>query len=189
MIYGWAVAKGTETQPDKRRTAAFVTGSILPDTPTYLFFVVQSFILNVDGRTIWRDLYFDSGWTPFITLSHSLLLWPLLLLTAYIYDWKITKYVTTAATLHICLDFLVHNDDAYAHFWPLTDWNFISPVSYWDPGHYGQYVGMLDTVVVIALLSWLMTIYQTRSWRIGMSIVIGLYIVSVIAPYFIFDYA
>ena len=39
----------------------------------------------------------------------------------------------SAALVHLTLDFPLHNDDARAHFWPLTNWKFTSPVSYWDP--------------------------------------------------------
>jgi len=186
IIYGWASAKGSEEQPDKSRTLAFVIGSILPDTPTYLFFVVQAFVLQVNQRTIWRELYFDSGWTPFITMSHSLLLWPALLLASYIYDWRITKYVTTAAILHISLDFLVHNDDAYAHFWPLTDWKFFSPVSYWDPSHYGTIVSMIDAIVIVGLLGWLGCLYKpNRVIQIVVSLLIVLYVVMQAVTLFI----
>ena len=34
--------------------------------------------------------------------------------------------------LHLAFDFPLHTHDARMHFWPLSDWVFESPVSYWD---------------------------------------------------------
>jgi len=55
-----------------------------------------------------------------------------------------------AALFHLALDFPLHNDDARAHFWPVTNWKFISPVSYWDPKHFGHIVGPIEVGMVIA---------------------------------------
>jgi hypothetical protein len=46
--------------------------------------------------------------------------------------------------MHLGLDFLLHHDDGRAHFWPVTNWIFQSPVSYWDGRHYGNIVGPLE---------------------------------------------
>lgn len=55
-----------------------------------------------------------------------------------------------AALLHLGFDFLLHNDDGRAHFWPLSNWIFQSPVSYWDPDHYGNIAGAIE--VALSLL-------------------------------------
>ena len=135
---------------------------------------------------MWDTLYFDSAWTPFITLSHSLILWPMLLLLATLTKQALLRYVSAAALLHVCMDFFVHHDDAYRHFWPLSDWKFLSPLSYYDPKYYGDWVGAIDAVVVIGLLVWLATLYTNRKARIGIGAIVGLYVTSVVLPYFIF---
>jgi len=38
----------------------------------------------------------------------------------------------------------LHHDDGRAHFWPVTNWIFQSPVSYWDRRHYGDIVGPIE---------------------------------------------
>jgi hypothetical protein len=43
-----------------------------------------------------------------------------------------------AALLHVGTDFLLHHNDARRHFWPLSDWVFRSPLSYWDPAYHGD---------------------------------------------------
>jgi hypothetical protein len=54
------------------------------------------------------------------------------------------------AVLHLGFDFLLHNDDGRAHFRPLRNWVFQSPVSYWDPDHYGNIAGAAE--VALSLL-------------------------------------
>lgn len=186
IIYGWAAAKLTESAPDKPRTVAFVIGSFLPDVPIYTFFFIHTVLLGTSQQQMWDVLYFASAWVPVFTLSHSLLLWPGLILIGQVTRQKLVMYVGSAGTLHVCLDFLVHNDDAYAHFWPLTDWKFISPVSYWDPNYYGSIVSAVDTVVILSLLTWLYTRYPNQRGRIGIGIIAVLYLTSQILPYLLF---
>jgi hypothetical protein len=188
MIYGWALAKATKRAPDKPRTLAFVAGGLVPDLPTYVFFFVHTVFLGTSQQTMWDTLYFNSAWSPILTLSHSLLLWPLLLLFAVYTKRTLLTFFTTSALLHILLDFFVHHNDAYRHFWPLTDWKFISPISYWDPRYYGNWVGLLDTVLIIILLLWLLRMYTATKARIGITLIIVLYSISTILPYFIFNH-
>lgn len=186
LIYGWAAAKATERMAVPYRTAAFITGSLLPDVPIYTFFVIHTFILGTKQQYMWDVLYFESAWVPIFTLSHSLMLWPFLFAAGMYLKQHLLMYTAGAATLHVCLDFFVHNDDAYAHFWPLIDWKFISPISYWDPAHFGQIVGAIDAVVILGLLLWLGTKYSGKRARLGIGSIMVLYVASLIAPFFIF---
>jgi len=165
MIYSWALAKATDPKPNKRRTLAFVWGGLVPDLPTYAFFIVHTALLGTSQRLMWDVLYFDSAWSPFITLSHSLLLWPVLLLFAALAKRALLRLFAISALLHVSLDFLVHHDDAYRHLWPLSDWKFMSPVSYWDPAYYGNWASLFDAVLVIALLTWLVSHYKKPQKR------------------------
>ena len=162
MIYSWALAKATDPKPNKLRTLVIVAGGLIPDLPAYTFFFVHTFILGTSQQLMWDVLYFDSAWSPFITLSHSLLLWPLLLLVATLAKQTLLRLFAVSALLHVSLDFLVHHDDAYRHFWPLRDWKFMSPVSYWDPAYYGNWASLFDAVLVIALLTWLVSHYKNH---------------------------
>lgn len=186
IIYGWAAARATKTVADPTRTLSFVVGSFLPDIPVYLFFIAHGLLLGTNQSTMWNELYFDSAWTPFFTLSHSLLLWPLLFLVGTYLKQRVLKYIAGAGILHITLDLLVHNDDAYRHFWPLSDWKFVSPISYWDPSHYGRLVSVFDTMIIVGLLVWLGTKYTSVRARVLMGLVGTLYVVSQALPFLIF---
>ncbi|MDQ6971679.1 MAG: hypothetical protein Q9M30_03440 [Mariprofundaceae bacterium] len=58
--------------------------------------------------------------------------------------------------LHSCFDFPLHHNDAHHHFYPLSMWQFHSPVSYWDPAHYGGIAGPVELMVVLAGGAWLL---------------------------------
>jgi len=45
----------------------------------------------------------------------------------------------------------LHVDDAHAHFWPFSDWRFVSPVSYWNPGYYGHIWAPIEGALALAL--------------------------------------
>ena len=55
--------------------------------------------------------------------------------------------------LHAAADLLVHADDAHRHLWPLSDWRFASPVSYWDPRHHGAWFAPVECVAALAMLA------------------------------------
>lgn len=180
MIYSWTFAKATDRQPNPLRTLALVSGAFIPDIPTYCFFLVHTVILGTSQQMMWDTLYFNSAWSPFITLSHSLLLWPVLLLFATLAKQQLVQLFAASALVHIILDFFVHHDDAYRHFWPLSDWKFFSPLSYYDPQYYGNWVSTIDSVIIIALLLWLWTVYTSKRARVGIAFIILLYVTTLI---------
>ena len=161
VIYSWAFAKKTEktAQNNARRTSAFILGAFFPDSPTFIFFIVNSLILGYSGSVMWDDMYFNSAWAIPITLSHSLILWPFLISVSYYFGWKFLQWFSLSALFHSLVDFCVHSDDAYRHFWPLSLWKFHSPLSYYDPHEFGNYVSAFDSVLILGLLTYLYTIY------------------------------
>lgn len=183
MIYSWVFAKATDQRPNKLRTVALVAGGLVPDIPTYAFFCVHTFLIGSAQTDMWSIYYFDSAWSPFITLSHSLLLWPVLLLFATITKRTLLKFFSASALFHITLDFFVHHDDAYRHFWPLSDWQFSSPLSYYDPLYYGNLVSSFDSILIISLLLWLGTVYTNKKARFGILVIVLLYLAALVVSY------
>ena len=72
-----------------------------------------------------------------------------------------------AALLHLALDFPVHTHDARMHFWPISDWRFISPYSYWDQSHGGHIIGTIEIVLVILLAGYLIWNFKDRWLRLA----------------------
>lgn len=169
---------------DSAVTKAIIAGALVPDLLTYIFFIVTYFIMGYSMSEIWDHLYFNSGWTTYITLTHSLWIWPLGLLTAYIYKKRWAMYFFLSGTTHILFDFFVHTDDAYAHFWPFTDWKFNSGVSYWNPAEYGNIVGMLDSIVILGLLVYLYRTTESKYVRWAFISLMVVYIAFIVRRIF-----
>lgn len=185
IIYNWALARAGKLTGAAQQ--AFIVGGFLPDVPTYLFFLVHTFIVGTAQDVMWDTLYFDSAWTPFITLSHSFLLWPTLLLCAYLLQKRVLIALALGSLLHSILDFFVHHSDAYRHFWPLSNWTFQSPISYWEPAHFGTLFTAVDAAVVLLLLCWLFnTTTQVRMRRFILLCML-LYATAVLLPLIIFS--
>ncbi len=68
------------------------------------------------------------------------------------------------------MDLPVHHDDGHRHFFPLSDWRFASPVSYWDPEHYGRIVGTAEAVFVVAGAGWLVGTARPRPAKVAAAV-------------------
>jgi len=123
---------------------AALAGAALPDVSLYVLSGVSIFIMGISPQTVFRELYFSDTWQQIFAIDNSFVLWGIALGFAIWsrHAWAIA--LTGAAMLHLALDFPVHMEDARAHFWPLTDWKYFSPVSYWDNSHYGGIIGGVE---------------------------------------------
>ncbi len=84
-----------------------------------------------------------------------------------------------SAFLHAFCDFLVHNSDAYRHFYPFSDWIFNSPISYWERDSHGLLIGTLEGLVSILCLLFWYRHSTRRSIRLGIAGLLGLDIVLI----------
>jgi len=136
-------------------TMAIVAGALLPDVPMFIFYLWAR-LQGLSERVIWRDGYFDAGWQAVFDAFHS---FPLLGL-AWLLAWRARMQALcvffASMFMHSLFDFPLHHDDAHRHFWPLSDFQFASPVSYWDPAHFGQFMAPLELLVMVAGGAWLL---------------------------------
>lgn len=129
---------------------AIAIGSFVPDAVIYGLFVWSKFA-GIPEHTLWRETYFAEPMPTLTAIGNSVPLYASILLISLALfrseaaETKSRTALTSigalfslAAILHLAGDFPVHVDDAHPHFWPLTGWRFHSPVSYWDPKHYGN---------------------------------------------------
>ncbi|MEL6957645.1 MAG: cobalamin biosynthesis protein CobQ [Pseudomonadota bacterium] len=154
-------------KPDAPKvTLAALTGAILPDLSLYLLAGTHLFVLGTSPEVVFNELYFSDLWQTIFKIDNSFLIWGvgLGLALAMRSAWAVA--LCGAALLHIGLDFPLHHDDGRAHFWPLTDWIFQSPVSYWDPRHYGGLVGAAEIVLCLALCAWLWSRFRGLVMRL-----------------------
>lgn len=124
-------------QAGKASAIAVAFGAVLPDAPMFVFYGYQK-LIGSSEKQIWSTLYFDESWQLFFDIFNSI---PLAILAMVLCYWAKNRFgllLASSCLLHLLCDFPVHNDDAHRHFLPFTNWRFFSPVSYWDPKHFGQ---------------------------------------------------
>jgi hypothetical protein len=112
----------------------------------------------VDGRArseIFRTLYFSDAWQAALAPWHSVPLWGAVLALGFATRSGVVRAFAAAGLLHMACDLPLHVDDGHRHFWPLSDWRFRSPVSYWDGRHYGDLFEPLEFALTIGLVAFL----------------------------------
>lgn len=137
----------------------------MPDASMFVFFA-WSRMQGWTGDETWNVQYWNEPWQTLGAGSNSFVLFGLLLGLAIWRKWPLLVILSAAALIHILLDFPLHADDAHRHFWPVTDWRFFSPVSYWDPEANGLLGGAIEAICCLAATSILWLRFARLRWRI-----------------------
>ena len=151
--------------------SAVLLGSVAPDIPLYLltfgglfyFRYLQGWQLSRAARHIFDRLYFhDPIWIGLHNLLHSPLSLALMAIACVLIrrkfqaaaDWLL--WFLAACALHSIVDILTHYDDGPLLLWPLHwQWRFSSPLSYWDPNHFGREFSWFELGLDLALIVYL----------------------------------
>lgn len=152
-------------------TWAAAAGALIPDLSLYLLAGTHLMVLGTDPSVVFDQMYFSEEWQRIFRVDNSFILWGIALGLALMAKSRVFIALTGAALLHLLLDFPLHNDDARAHFWPLTNWKFFSPVSYWDPRHFGHIVAPLEALAVLACCGVLWRRYA-EGWKMRSIVVV-----------------
>jgi hypothetical protein len=126
-----------------------VTGGILPDIPIFLFYFWAKYIARLPEATIWSKAYYEPFVQDIVALFHSIPLTVIGWLIAYYFGWQSVQILFLSMIMHSLGDLPVHNDDAHRHFFPFSNYRFISPLSYWDRKHYGSIVSLVEMLLVL----------------------------------------
>ena len=140
-----------------RLLSGALLGGLLPDVSLYVMAGVSILILGISPDVVFNTLYFSDSWQLVFKVDNSILLWTVAFSAAYYFKKPIFIALTSAALLHLISDFALHNDDARAHFWPLTSWRFESPLSYWDSRHHAGIVAPIEGAITALALIYLTT--------------------------------
>jgi len=148
-----------------RRNWAVLLGALIPDASMFVFFA-WSRLQGWSGDETWNVQYWNEPWQMLGAGSNSFILFGLVLAIAYWRRWSLLMPLAAAALIHIALDFPLHADDAHRHFWPLTDWRFASPISYWDPDANGLIGSIIETLCALGALALLWGRFPRAPWRL-----------------------
>lgn len=157
-----------------------VIGALLPDAPMVVFYGVEK-LRGTAEQVIWRQAYYQGHWQDFIDLFNSIPLIGLGMGAAIALGSTTGLILLASMLLHALEDLPLHHDDGHRHFFPLSNWRFESPVSYWDPNHYGGIVSTLEILAVLVGCIFLWRIYQGWGARLMLGTILLLY-----ASYFLY---
>ncbi len=160
ILIGWA-AFGRNGSA--KLSAAAIAGALAPDLSLYLLGSVSLFLLNIPPAIVFGELYFSALWQGIFAVDNSFFVWGAGLAIAYWRKSAVAQVLCCAALLHLALDFPLHHDDGRPHFWPVSQWVFESPVSYWDRGHHAGVVGPIE-VCVSAIATLLIVTAKPITW-------------------------
>ena len=135
--------------------AAALAGAMAPDLSLYLMVAVSIWGMGVPAQTVFREYYYSDAWQAVFAVDNSFILWGALFAVAL---WRRAPRVlvfAAAGLIHLATDFPLHTHDARMHFWPVSDWVFVSPVSYWDSRAHAGVVGPLEFTLALGATVWL----------------------------------
>lgn len=178
-----------------RKAWAGALGGIAPDIPMLSIVLTLKFVGTPD-RIIFGEMYWQNWWQVTNAIGHNFWLWSALTLLGLLmreglsvsvinFDrWTLLTCFSGSALLHTAIDFLCHREDAHMSLWPLTRWKFISPVSYWDPAHFGQQFTVFEAALGLVLAVLLFRHFKSRLLRTALAVAMMLYVA--VPGYFLF---
>lgn len=143
--------------------AAFA-GGLAPDLPMLFLVLWSTRVAGFSEQQVFGQLYFTDAWQSIFSVDHGFLFWGASYWVALWRTGPVLRAFAGAGLLHAAADFLTHNDDARRQFWPISDWMFRSPISYWDARYYGEVFAVFE-LGLVAVLTGLLLWRMRRSWE------------------------
>lgn len=138
----------------------FVLGAVLPDLPYVFLFAAAA--LRGGPRALTDLALWDSLWhSPLVCSLHSFVPFATILLGTLLLGRLRARARAIGPLIalvlgwgtHVVLDMLTHRSDGYPIFWPLSDYRFPTPVSYWEAGYHGVAFSLVcDGLIAVLLL-------------------------------------
>lgn len=161
------------------RNLMAIAGGVIPDAAIFVLYAIEKF-RGTPERVIWSDIYFSPFWQDAVAWGNSIPLWLALLVIGVILATKSEFKMTGGLLLvfagsclaHMACDFPLHVDDAHRHLFPISSWRFRSPVSYWDPNHFGVPAAVCEAILGIGLSAWMWTRFKSIVARIGIVVLL-----------------
>jgi len=155
---------------DPRRTWGAVLGGFAPDLSLYLMAGVAIGVMGIPPERVFGTLYYSAAWQGVFAVDNSIVLWGIGCALAIRAGSGWAVALTGAALLHLATDLLLHGQDARMQFWPLTDWKFYSPLSYWD-GTFGRIWTAIEMAGALGLAVALIRQPYARVWRVAFGVI------------------
>jgi len=165
LISSVILARPGDERGGKRWNMAVIAGALVPDAAIFVMFLWTRLIEGASELEVWSTVYWSEPWQSLVAIGNSLPIYAALLGLAVVSRRPVVVAFAVSALLHLAFDFPFHHDDAHPHFWPFSDWRFISPVSYWDPEYFGTLVSLAEATAALALIAVLWRRFSGRLVR------------------------
>lgn len=181
LLIGWAAFGRKHSE---RLAIAALIGALMPDLSLYVMAGTSLFLLEIPPSVVFGELYFSGAWQTVFAIDNSFIVWGVLfaLAVAFKRDWGIA--LCGAALLHLALDFPLHHDDGRAHFWPVSNWIFESPVSYWDHRHHAAIVGPMELALAAGCAFAIIGKQLLRKTTLAVALLLAMEVAVVVPGYF-----
>jgi len=163
-----------------KHQAVILFGALLPDLVMFFFYFFEKVINRHSEIDIWSKLYYTPFWQNWFDLFNSIPLIILGVLICYWQKWKIAILFFLSMLLHVAGDIFLHNDDGHRHFFPFSEFRLESPVSYWDPKHYGAIVFPIEIILVFVSVFILYRSAQYTMSRWITSLILATYLFFIV---------
>ena len=157
-------------RPGNRRvTGAALAGALTPDISLYAMVSWSIWVKGVSPAQVFGEYYYSPEWQSIFAIDNSFIIWAIALAFAIWARAPAPVAFCAAGLLHLALDFPLHNDDARMHFWPASDWIFISPVSYWDSAYHAGLIAPAELGICLILAVVLLARFARPLTRLGIA--------------------
>ena len=159
-------------------TTAFLLGSFLPDIPLFVLSLIfgvfsavaEGGMMSGPAMAEYDRLFFTD---PLWIVPHNFFHAPLILAGIFVIGLLLQRrgskwgnwlvWFALAAALHTGIDILTHHNDGPLLFFPFDfHTRFASPLSYWDPDHYGRIFARFEMAFDLLLMGYLLVGWWRR---------------------------
>ena len=165
--------QGRQQSPGMLCAIAF--GAVLPDLSMIMFYTWHKLIVGTPEMQIWHKYYPLPQWQAVFDGFHSIPLSVSIAGIAWLANQRLLAAMCLSMTLHCLFDLPVHHDDGHRHFFPLSDWRYSSPVSYWHPDHHGRTFGIFESALVTSGGVYLFWHFKNKPSRWLICIIMAIY--------------
>lgn len=167
-FFTWALAKHG-MRAGRAAGIAGAAGAVFPDLPSFAgtaYYVGTAYLAegwsSMGSEKILDAIYFSGPFGGTGSVLHSTV--PVLVLLG-VYrvarlrrmdHRKILLWFLLGWLGHALVDFLTHVDDTRPLFWPISNWEWSSPVSYYNPAYYGQEFSLINHALILVTMAILL---------------------------------
>ena len=173
-FFTWALAKHG-VKAGRAAGIAGAVGAVLPDLPSFAgtaYYVGTAYLTegwsSMDSQEILDKIYFTGPFGGTGSALHSAV--PVAALLALYWAARLKRIDRRRILLwfligwlgHALVDFLTHADDTRPLFWPISDWQWSSPISYYNSNSYGREFFFISHALILLTMAGLLVRRRTK---------------------------